>query len=62
MREENPQEWKVSFRAKAPCDVGVVAGKLGGGGHQYAAGCTLFGSLDKVQTDINHALVDILNL
>jgi len=42
--------------------VGVVAGKLGGGGHQYASGCTLFGSLDKVQTDINHALVDILNL
>ncbi|PCI42644.1 MAG: DHH family/DHHA1 domain protein [Proteobacteria bacterium] len=61
IREEKPQEWKISFRAKAPCDVGIVAGKLGGGGHQYAAGCTLFGSLDKVQKEINHALVDILN-
>jgi len=61
MREDKPQEWKVSFRAKAPCDVGVVAGKLGGGGHQYAAGCTLFGSLDNVQKDINIALVGTLN-
>ena len=61
IREEKSQEWKISFRAKAPCDVGVVAEKLGGGGHQYAAGCTLFGSLDKVQEDINDALVDILN-
>ncbi len=61
IREEKLQEWKVSFRAKAPCDVGVVAGKLGGGGHQYAAGCTLFGTLDEVRTKIKHALVDILN-
>ncbi|MDQ6967667.1 MAG: bifunctional oligoribonuclease/PAP phosphatase NrnA [Mariprofundaceae bacterium] len=62
IREEKPQEWKVSFRAKSPCDVGVVAGKLGGGGHQYAAGCTLFGTLDKVQKEIKHALVDMLSL
>ena len=61
IREEKLQEWKVSFRAKAPCDVGVVAGMLGGGGHQYAAGCTLFGTLDEVQEKIKHALVDMLN-
>jgi len=61
IREEKLQEWKVSFRAKAPCDVGLVAGKLGGGGHQYAAGCTLFGTLHEVQTKIKHALADILN-
>jgi len=60
MREEKPGNWKVSFRGKAPCDVSIVAGKLGGGGHQYAAGCILFGTLDVVQAKIKHALLDIL--
>jgi len=61
IREDQPKEWKISFRAKAPCDVGVLAGKLGGGGHQYAAGCSLFGTLDEVQKEIQHGLVDTLN-
>jgi len=62
MREEQSQVWKVSFRGKAPCDVGVLAGKLGGGGHQYAAGCTLLGTLHDVQKTINDAMEDILKL
>ncbi len=50
--------WKVSFRGKSGCDVGAVAAQLGGGGHKYAAGCTVSGSLeevyDKVRAVVNH--------
>lgn len=61
IREEKAQQWKVSFRGKAPCDVGIVAGKLGGGGHQYAAGCTMHGTLSEVREKINDILVDTLD-
>jgi len=61
MREEDDMVWKVSLRGKAPCHVGMVAEKLGGGGHQYAAGCTLYGTEDEVQKKLRHALIGALN-
>lgn len=56
LRPEGDGAWKVSFRGKTT-DVGALAAALGGGGHRYAAGCTLFGELDAVllrlQTEID---------
>lgn len=60
MREQAAQVWKVSFRAKAPCNVGMIAAQLGGGGHQYAAGCTLFGTLDEIRASIQPLITDAL--
>ncbi|MDQ6954296.1 MAG: DHH family phosphoesterase [Mariprofundaceae bacterium] len=60
IREEDEQVWKVSLRGKPPCNVGYLAEKLGGGGHQYAAGCTLYGTEHAVQEEIKRILPDIL--
>ncbi len=44
--------WKVSFRGAKGIDVGSLADELGGGGHRYAAGCTLNGTLEEVQEKV----------
>ena len=41
---------KVGFRCRPPYSVSELAMGLGGGGHHLAAGCTLEGSLEKVET------------
>lgn len=52
VRPENGGEWKVSFRGAEGVDVGALATQLGGGGHRYAAGCTLSGTLAEVVAEI----------
>ena len=41
VKEQGPEQTRVSFRAKSWGDVASIAEKLGGGGHAKAAGCTL---------------------
>jgi bifunctional oligoribonuclease and PAP phosphatase NrnA len=57
VRPDEQDSWKASFRSKATADVGALAASLGGGGHRYASGCTLQGSLDAVmrrlQTEVD---------
>jgi len=40
--------WKLSLRSRGGVDVGRAAAALGGGGHAFAAGCTVTGPLDEV--------------
>ncbi len=40
--------WKLSLRSRGGVDVGRAAAALGGGGHAFAAGCTVAGPLDEV--------------
>lgn len=56
LREESPNMWKLSFRGQYPYDVGALAATLGGGGHKYASGCCLKGSLEQVQTQVFDAV------
>lgn len=60
MCQLNKACWKVTFRGKRGINVGALATKLGGGGHRYAAGCTLEGSeLDvrcRLQEAVNQTL------
>lgn len=49
---DQPDEIKVSWRAKRGWDVGDLARAFGGGGHAAAAGATLAGSLDAVQARV----------
>jgi len=58
--ERRDNYWKVSFRGKTHADVGALAAKLGGGGHQHAAGCVLQGSLDEVNERLQLAVSDLL--
>lgn len=45
--EEKKGEIRVSFRSKGKIDVSKIAEKFGGGGHQKAAGCTIFGRFEE---------------
>lgn len=55
-----PGEWKISLRSKAAVKVGYVMRALGGGGHDHAAGATLYGEplpqLLQVVAELEHAL------
>ena len=48
IRPDNNDSWKASLRSKNGADVGSLAESLGGGGHRFAAGCALRGSLAEV--------------
>lgn len=59
MIEEQPGKLCISFRAKAGLDISRLAEQLGGGGHLYRAGATVYGvynkSLKHVLSTINKA-------
>lgn len=44
--ERNTGKIRVGFRSKSGIDVGLIASKLGGGGHKNSAGCTIESTLD----------------
>jgi len=52
--------WKVTFRGKNATNVGELAITLGGGGHRYAAGCTLEGSESSVRAQLRAAVAQAL--
>jgi len=50
LREMTKPDWvKVSLRSRNGFDVNNIAKKFGGGGHKYAAGCEIQGSIAEVQ-------------
>ncbi len=50
------EAWKVSFRSRGDADVGALAASLGGGGHRYAAGCSMPGGFDAVHSRVREAV------
>src|SRR3984893_18012790 len=50
--------YRTSLRSKGDVNVAKVAEKFGGGGHRNAAGCTLRGSWEDVETEIVGLLQD----
>lgn len=58
IRPESEMCWKVSFRGKQGRDVGNIALQLNGGGHAYASGCAISGSLDEVYAKIKTIVDD----
>lgn len=46
--EKAEQEYKVSLRSNAVVDVSQIAQSFGGGGHKFAAGCTISGDSQEV--------------
>ena len=49
IRERNDKSYKVSLRTVEPYDAAKICGRLGGGGHNRAAGCEFFCSLDQAK-------------
>ncbi len=55
IKEHDPGTWQVSLRGNQ-VDVASVARSFGGGGHTYAAGCTIEGSRGEVTASLAEAL------
>ena len=60
-REIDATTYKISFRARDGVDVSGLAEEFGGGGHRYAAGCRVRGSLDQVKKSVLEAVVRQIN-
>ena len=52
LKECEPGIYRTSLRSKGDVNVARVAEKFGGGGHRNAAGCTLKGTWEEVETEI----------
>jgi phosphoesterase RecJ-like protein len=57
-KECEPGVYRTSLRSKGDVNVARVAEKFGGGGHRNAAGCTLKGTWEEVETEIMALLHD----
>jgi phosphoesterase RecJ-like protein len=62
LREEPDGEIKISFRSRGRYNVGDLAARFGGGGHDNAAGCTLRGTtIEEVRRTIAAAATALLD-
>ncbi len=52
LREAPDGRIRVSLRSKGELNVAAIAGRLAGGGHKNAAGCTLEGPLERARDEI----------
>ena len=58
LRELPEGQIRMSLRSKGKLNVAEIAGRLGGGGHENAAGCTVDGPLSRARDEI----LDILRI
>jgi bifunctional oligoribonuclease and PAP phosphatase NrnA len=58
LKEQPGGEWKASMRSKGNVDVGLLAERMGGGGHAFAAGFTAADELDAVVATVVGLLED----
>ena len=58
LKESEPGVYRTSLRSKGDVNVAKVAEKFGGGGHRNAAGCTLKGNWEEVESEIVSLLQD----
>jgi phosphoesterase RecJ-like protein len=52
LRELHDRRIRLSLRSKGKIDVSAIAAKMGGGGHENAAGVTLEGPLSRAMEEI----------
>lgn len=60
LKENRENEFKISLRTYEPLDASAICGRLGGGGHKAAAGCTVIGSLEEAKEKILFAVKEAL--
>lgn len=56
IKERNEGEFKISLRTGKTPDASAICSEFGGGGHAGAAGCTVYGDLDKAKSLILEAI------
>jgi phosphoesterase RecJ-like protein len=60
IQEEEKGRCSVGLRSNGSCDVGNLAGSMGGGGHTLAAGYTVPGSIAATRDNLLEALIPLL--
>ena len=60
IKESEKDVFKISLRTYDPLDASEICGKLGGGGHKAAAGCTVKGNLKQAKAAILSAIKEAL--
>ncbi len=60
IREITPMRHKVSMRSKKYVDCASFAKNYGGGGHKFAAGCTLDGTMQEVMQTMIKAVEELI--
>lgn len=56
LKQKGGDKYRISMRTNENINASEICGKLGGGGHARAAGCTLVGSLAAVKAQLVEAL------
>lgn len=52
LRQREGMRWKVSMRSYPPVNVSEICAEMQGGGHAYAAGCEVYGTLREAKAEI----------
>ncbi len=60
IKEKDPGKYKISMRSTEAVNVSEICGKLGGGGHARAAGCTQEGDLEQIKMKVLSAIAPAL--
>lgn len=60
LRQLEPNRFKVGFRSKGAVDVGALARAMHGGGHHNAAGATVDGPLEEVESWVYTKVAELL--
>jgi len=61
VRELRPGECKISLRTGRDLNASAVCALLGGGGHAAAAGCTIYGTVERARAEILRAVRTVRN-
>lgn len=61
IKQKSEDSFKISFRSKTIVDVNKVAESFGGGGHKFASGCLIEGSLESVKDKIIEKIREFIN-
>ena len=62
LREDAPENYKLSLRSKGEFPILAIAENFGGGGHHYASGASITGDKQDLQDKILEAMKKALNL
>lgn len=60
IREKENGSFKISMRSSGETDVSQICAQFGGGGHKAAAGCSLTGTVEEIETMVVNAAGAVL--
>jgi phosphoesterase RecJ-like protein len=59
LKEMDPGQVKISLRSKGRCRINEIAARMGGGGHDLAAGCDFSGTVEAAWEALRAALTEV---